>query len=353
MARSALAILFLLAATLMVPPQASIAQGCQLDALGPWSEVAGAGPQRIEVGGGGFQHMDLYPRAGVRSVSWIVKPHQFTIYSGFGSAWEGNGAICSEQNYDYVADAARYAQGRLSGRGHSGVIAEFLPNNGEIRVLHNISCLPWSEVASLIQTNVAAMASTANMSIIDMTDGCGSPSSTFSAVAAPPVQTYQAPAYQAQRYEDYSGYGYEPVQRLTTTYPAHQQPSYPYEPRHHYQPGYQYQPSYPSYPQGGGQGCSQAARYDRHLSSSTLGHPGYFNHTNSWVVINGWSNERGYSQGSFKLLLRPGENPGLLIGGAYYVWPQGCEQEAITGYNSNSLPPMDLGTLRSLGLARY
>lgn len=117
---------------------------CRLDKVGTWSE--GNNPHRIEVGGHGGQHLDYYPRPGVKSVSYIVDPIPNpqgvpSIVFGYGSIWEGNGSECD--GFDWIADATAYARARLDS-GHSGLVV----HNGE--VVANVGNLSQSEIDQLV-----------------------------------------------------------------------------------------------------------------------------------------------------------------------------------------------------------
>lgn len=134
------------------PPQAGACQPG--DKVGTWSEVSGAGPQRIEVGGHGLQHFDFYPQPGVKSVSFVSRPIADpngvpTLAFGFGSMWEWNPPGCQ---YDIVADATHYAQARLDS-GHSGLVVEW----GTWRVLANVANMPQANIDSLLAADRAAM----------------------------------------------------------------------------------------------------------------------------------------------------------------------------------------------------
>lgn len=69
-----------------------------------------------------------------------------------------------------------------------------------------------------------------------------------------------------------------------------------------------------------------------------------------WRVVNFWTNMPGYGQGERKLLLEPGQNPGLLGGGSNWYWYGGCEAQAREAYDSNPLPPVTLAQLEAEGL---
>jgi len=125
----------LVASTLVFTSIATVsAQGCGLREVGPWSEVFDSQdvylPQRIEVGGGSWQHADWYPGPGVRTISYVVAPQEPDLWWGSGQMWTGdcpNGTFSDE--FDYIADAAGYAHGsdwqpgRLN-NGHSGIVMD-------------------------------------------------------------------------------------------------------------------------------------------------------------------------------------------------------------------------------------
>jgi len=125
---------------------------CRLDKVGTFSEVGSAGPQRIEVGGGGGQHADLYPAKGVKAVSYIVPPTEPFIYMGFGSIWEGNGASCD--NFNWVKDATGYAEDRVD-NGHSGLVIDLRGDKPEI--VANVQNLSDEEIADLLGQHMDAV----------------------------------------------------------------------------------------------------------------------------------------------------------------------------------------------------
>lgn len=125
---------------------------CRLDKVGTFAEVGNAGPQRIEVGGGGGQHADLYPARGVESVSYIVPPTEPFIYVGFGSIWEGNGPSC--QSFDWVKDATNYAEGRIN-NGHSGLVVDL--RNSKVQIVANVGGLSDEEITALLAQHAAAV----------------------------------------------------------------------------------------------------------------------------------------------------------------------------------------------------
>ncbi len=69
-----------------------------------------------------------------------------------------------------------------------------------------------------------------------------------------------------------------------------------------------------------------------------------------WRVIELWTNQPNHSQAMRKLLLRPGENPRILMGGALYAWPAACEAVARQNYERNTYPPVTVADLAAAGL---
>lgn len=113
---------------------------CRNDKIGTWSEVAGGGPQRIEVTiRGGKYHLDYYRDRGVQSVSIIVQDGESAVMAGFGSAWFFPSVDCA--SFDNVADATQYAAGR-AGFGHSGIVygslRDYLDNKAPVVNLRNV-----------------------------------------------------------------------------------------------------------------------------------------------------------------------------------------------------------------------
>ncbi|GEM_PF-5856193 len=68
-------------------------------------------------------------------------------------------------------------------------------------------------------------------------------------------------------------------------------------------------------------------------------------------IVNFWSNQTANQQ-ERKLLLRPGENPGLLGGGSSWSWPANCESTVLSEFGKNPKQEVTLAQLRTEGLAR-
>lgn len=88
-------------------------------------ELAGAGPQRLEItlGEQDKGHLDYYPRPGIKSVSIQVLPGESEILAGYGSFWVFPLRDCSD--YSLVEDMTNYAEKRRE-HGHSGLVWESL-----------------------------------------------------------------------------------------------------------------------------------------------------------------------------------------------------------------------------------
>lgn len=130
-------------------------QQCRLEKVGTFAEVGNAGPQRIELGGGGTQHADLYPARGIKSVSFLVPPTEPLIYMGFGSIWEGdNSPPCA--SFDWVKDATSYAECRLN-NGHSGLVVDLDLRSGKAEIVANVGGLSDEEVSALLAQHEAAV----------------------------------------------------------------------------------------------------------------------------------------------------------------------------------------------------
>lgn len=150
------------------PPSASSGV-CRLDKVATFAEVNSGGPQRIEAGGGGSQHIDFYPNRGVKAVSYILAPQRPAIWFGFGSIWEApNSSECS--TFDWVKDASDYARGRLNG--HSGLVVDM--RTGSPKVIANVASLGQSDVDSLLALHRASQSgqpSTSAGSAVQPTQG--------------------------------------------------------------------------------------------------------------------------------------------------------------------------------------
>lgn len=162
----------------MAPPPPGFTGGdgaCRLDKIGTWSEVQGAGNQRIEVGAHDVQHVDYYPARGVKSVSYIVnsiRPQDVpAVWFGYGSIWQGNAGPCA--SWDWVRDATEYAQARLDS-GHSGIVVDL--RGGQTRVVANVTNLSQPQVDSILGQHRAGRT----------VQTSGSPAPAFTPVAAAP-----------------------------------------------------------------------------------------------------------------------------------------------------------------------
>lgn len=116
------------------------------DKVGTWSE--GNAPHRIEVGGHGPQHLDYYPRPGVKAVSYVIDPIPDpsgvpSVVFGYGSIWEWP-VGCP---IDGEADATHYAQARLD-TGHSGIVVH------DGKVVANVANLSQGEIDALVNNFV-------------------------------------------------------------------------------------------------------------------------------------------------------------------------------------------------------
>jgi hypothetical protein len=92
--------------------------------------------------------------------------------------------------------------------------------------------------------------------------------------------------------------------------------------------------------------CTATTRVDRH---PVVGVP-WIVPGDGWRILNFWTNEPRKSQHERKLLLAPGENPGLLGGGSLWSRPSSCEAEARADYAQNPNPPVTLAELFLDGL---
>ena len=134
-----------------VQPVVSSAEVCRLDKVNTANEMVGIDFQRIEVGGHHVQHVDFYPRKGVKSVSYIVNaitPLQApAIWLGFGSIFEATDAP-SCGTFDWVADATVYAGARLDS-GHSGLVVDL--RSGTPVVVTNVAGLSTDQINALLK----------------------------------------------------------------------------------------------------------------------------------------------------------------------------------------------------------
>ncbi len=136
---------------------------CRLSVIGPWSEINGANPYRIEVGGGDTQHMDFYPTIGVQSISYIVPPLPrggvAAKWYGYGQMWQGNKQECA--NFDFVKDAVDYARGNATGQpgrlqqGHSGIVIDL--RGGDFKIVEKPAGWSDDQINALIALHKAAM----------------------------------------------------------------------------------------------------------------------------------------------------------------------------------------------------
>lgn len=69
-----------------------------------------------------------------------------------------------------------------------------------------------------------------------------------------------------------------------------------------------------------------------------------------WRIFNAWTNQPGFDQQERKLLLAPGENPDVLLGGS--LWEFCNEQDARVNFASNRFTAVTLEQLRREGLSR-
>ena len=65
--------------------------------------------------------------------------------------------------------------------------------------------------------------------------------------------------------------------------------------------------------------------------------------TDSYRVVNLWSNQKNPNLGDHKLMLKPGESASLTgAGGAEWSWPKDCVDVAQKAYDANTNPPISL-----------
>lgn len=135
-----------------------------MDKIGTFAEIDGAGSQRIEAGGGGWQHVDFYPARGTKSVSYILPPMEPMVWHGFGSIWQCVGNCTADW---MKADAIGYAGGNAmpnntanhdNGRldqGHSGLV--YIWNNGTWELVANVANLSQSQIDELMSMHKPGM----------------------------------------------------------------------------------------------------------------------------------------------------------------------------------------------------
>lgn len=69
-------------------------------------------------------------------------------------------------------------------------------------------------------------------------------------------------------------------------------------------------------------------------------------------IVNFWSNQPGVDQTQHKLLLKPGDNPGLLGGGSFWSWPSSCGDTVQKEFDKNPNPAVTLAELTNQGLVK-
>lgn len=254
---------------------------CRLDKVGTFAEVSSAGPQRIEVGGGGTQHVDFYPDRGVPSVSYIVGPGKVIVAHGFGSIWEGNLPDCAQ--FKWVADATEYALGNVGNnrpdrltKGHSGIVIDMRSNPPEI--VANALGLNTAQIVNLLAKHVKGM---------ELTDSQKQMLMTIRMAAG--VTTPAAGSNTAT--------------------------------------------------------CSEGTRADHKPAKDTAWD---ITPTDSFRVVNVWSNQRDPNLGDHKLLLKPGESASLMGGGgAAWSFPASCGDAAQAAYEANTNPAISLAQYKA------
>lgn len=245
---------------------------CRLSVIGPWSEINGTAPYRIEVGGGDVQHMDFYPTIGVQSISYIVdslpRGGVAAKWYGYGQMWQGNKHECA--NFDYVKDAVEYAKGNASGQpgrlqqGHSGIVIDL--RGGNFKIIEKPKGWTEDQIDALIALHKAAM----------------NP-------ANPP-----------------SGGSAQGTGTCTN---------------------------------------KEGTRADHKPAKDTAWD---VTPTDSFRVVNVWSNQRDPNLGDYKLLLKPGESASLMGGGgAVWSFPATCGDVAQAAYASNSNPVISLAQYKA------
>ena len=254
---------------------------CRLDKVGTFAEVSSAGPQRIEIGGGGSQHVDFYPDRGVPSVSYIVGPGKVIVAHGFGSIWEGNLPDCAQ--FNWVADATEYARGNVGAnrpdrltKGHSGLVIDMRSNPPMI--VTNALGLNTAQIADLLAKHVKGMELTDSQKQMLMTIGMAA------GVTTPAAGSNTAT-------------------------------------------------------------CSEGTRADHKPAKDTAWD---VTPTDSYRVVNVWSNQRDPNLGDHKLLLKPGESASLNGGGgAAWSYPASCGDAAQAAYAANTNPAISLAQYKA------
>ncbi len=248
---------------------------CRLDKVGTFAEVSSAGPQRIEIGGGGTQHVDFYPDRGVPSVSYIVGPGKVMVAHGFGSIWEGNLPDCAQ--FKWVDDATDYARGNATGQpgrlqqGHSGIVIDMRSNPPEI--VANALGLNTAQIAGVLAKHVKGM---------ELTDSQKQMLMTIRMAAG--VTTPAAGSNTAT--------------------------------------------------------CSEGTRADHKPAKDSAWD---VTPTDSYRVVNLWSNQRDPNLGDHKLILKPGDSASLMGGGgAAWSFPASCGDAAQAAYAANTNPAISL-----------
>lgn len=130
---------------------------CRLDKVSTINELLNGGPQRIEVGGHGRQHVDYYPTRGVLAVSYLVpaipNPEGMpAIWVGYGSIWEAPKSPECDM-FDWITDATIYATARLDS-GHSGLVVDL--RGSEAEVVANVMELSEGEIQDLLAKHRAS-----------------------------------------------------------------------------------------------------------------------------------------------------------------------------------------------------
>lgn len=138
--------------------------GCQLlDKIVTANEDSSGNRERIEVGGGSYQHVDYYPLRGVPTVSYLVGPREVpAVWWGFGSIWEMRMG-CDPSAFPWLKDAEGYILGddhhgnvmRLD-QNHSGIVVDLRGDKPEIQ---NFGKLDDASVKELLELHRCLMRS--------------------------------------------------------------------------------------------------------------------------------------------------------------------------------------------------